>query len=138
VAYTRASKTEVSRIGVEFVDLDADGRDDVIVTYVDEGGYSLVPLIRSGTSRILDAFRGIGRSVHTYTDIDADSKGVHREGGHSLVRFERERAPRLVVRNVSIGGERYKDAAFRLDVKSGKYSIASRGKRLVDDQDGEL
>lgn len=138
VAYTRASKTDVTRIGVEFVDLDADGREDVIVTYVDEGGYSIVPLVRRGTGKVVDALRGIGRSVHTYTDIDADEKGVRRAGGHSLVPFKGERAPRLVVRNVSIGGQRYQDAVFRLDVKSGEYSITSKGKRLADDGDGEL
>lgn len=138
VAYTRASKTDVTRIGVEFVDLDADGRDDVIVTYVDEGGYTLIPLIRRETAKLVDAFRGIGRSVHTYTDVDADERGVRRAGGHSLVPFNGERAPRLVVKNVAIGGQQYQDAVFRLDIRAGEYFIASKGKPLSDDSDGEL
>jgi hypothetical protein len=128
-AFHYSARSDVSGIRVEFLDLNADSRLDVIVRHEDESGYAPRVLInRDGA--FVNALN-IGKLVYVSTEPDpeAETTGAPK-GGYRLKKVTGQAAPDLVFTNVVIGKDRYRDATFRYDPAAATYVLRKTGAKL--------
>jgi hypothetical protein len=129
-AFHYSARSDVSGIRVEFVDLNADSRLDVIVRHEDESGYAPRVLINRDGDSFVNALN-IGKLVYVSTEPEPEAEATGApKGGYRLKTVEGHAAPDLVFTNVVIGKERYREATFRYDPATATYVLRRTGAKL--------
>jgi hypothetical protein len=124
-AYEERSEVDVSVISADFVDVNADGRMDVLVKLADEEGYSpevLVAREDGSFERALDHPPFVAENL-------SSKDGRPEEPPRYRVRSAGGTAE-LVFPNAVFGGERFRDATYRWDRVKRRFVLAGKGPSL--------
>ncbi len=132
-AYVASLRADVYQIEADFLDLNDDGRIDVIVKYSDEAGYS---------PRFL-----LNHEDASFFDVTPDTKGLefrfdiyHRDikdGGipspkpeYYLADVSGDAIPELVFKSLWLGRKGYRDVVLQLDALKKRYIVIRKGEQL--------
>ncbi len=125
-AFQESTTTDVTGIAVDFVDLNGDSLQDVIIKYKDESSYQPEVLInRDGVSFV----RALTTSFVVWTEPEPGQEDVPK-GRYRLKKVKGRAIPDLVFPDVVIGRDRYRDATFRFDPSTSKYALLRTGAKL--------
>jgi hypothetical protein len=127
-AYSASLEADVYSIKVDFVDLNNDGFEDVIIKYADETGYSPAILINQKNSSFVNALRNLEELLYVNTElkIGEDGKAV-RGAEYRLKDMTGDGVPELTFYDVFIGKKSYRSAGFRFDAKTTSYLLYQKG-----------
>lgn len=128
-AYVAQDETDVNDIEVDFIDVNGDGLQDVIVKYADETGYSPLILINTENSSFIDALSDLEDSIYVNTELDIrdDGKAVRRRD-YLLKDITGDGIQEIVFYKTIIAEKGYLYVRLCLDKKTKKYSICKKGK----------
>lgn len=127
-AYLKSLKGDVSSIKIDFMDVNGDGLQDVIVKYADETGYSPAVLINHDDLSFTDALSGVTKKELLYINTEPDviqEGGATPRGGYKVK--NRDGIPELIFYNVFIGRKGYRYATFRYDKRTTSYVLYKKG-----------
>lgn len=125
-AYLKSLQADVSNLKIDFVDVNGDGLQDVIVKYADETGYSPAVLINHDDLSFTDALSGIKEAIYINTELEIEESGrAVRRGGYKVK--NRDGIHELIFYNVFIGNKGYRYAVFRYDKRTTSYALFKKG-----------
>lgn len=127
-AYIKSLESDIFSIEVDFVDVNGDGLQDVIVKYSDETGYSPAVLINHDNLSFTDSLRDVKQTnalyINTELEIKEGGRAVRR-GGYKV--NNRNGILELTFYDVFIGNKGYRYAAFRYDKRTTSYVLYKKG-----------
>ena len=128
-AYLKTSEGDVVKIQPDFVDVNGDGLQDVIIKYADETGYSPVVLINHGDISFKDALRGIKKNEPLYinTELEIKEGGPVKRGRDYELKDLTGDVPKLIFYRAFMGGKGYRYVAFRYDKRTTSYVLYKKG-----------
>jgi hypothetical protein len=127
-AYLENPKGDVSAIKVDFIDVNRDGLQDVIIKFADETGYSPSVLVNHGDLSFTDALTDIKKKEPLYINTEPEvilGGGDTPRSGYKVK--NRGDVPELICYNVFIGDKGYRYAAFRYDKQTASYVLYKKG-----------
>lgn len=127
-AHLKSFQADVFGIEIDFVDVNGDGLQDVIVKYGDETGYSPAVFINHDDLSFKDALSDIKKKGPLYINEEPDviqEGGATPRGGYKVK--NRDGIPELTFYNVFIGSKGYRYAAFRYDKQTTSYVLYKKG-----------
>lgn len=127
-AYLKEFKGDVFGIDIDFVDVNDDGLQDIIIKYSDETGYSPAVLINNDNLTFTDALSEIKKreSVYVSTELEIGEGGhIKRRGGYKV----RNQAgiSELVFYDIFIGRTGYRYAIFRYNTNTKNFLLYKKG-----------
>lgn len=127
-AYSASIEADVNSIKVDFVDLNKDRFEDVIIKYADETGYSPTILINQKDSSFVNALQDLGELLYVNTELKVGDDGKAVRGPeYRLKDMTGDRVPELTFYDVFIGKNGYRSASFRFDAKTTRYLLFQKG-----------
>ncbi len=127
-AYLRVTEGDVFAIKVDFVDVNGDRLEDVIIKYADESGYSPAVLINHDDLSFTDSLSEVKKANALYISAELEIKEggrATRRGGYKVK--NRDGNIELIFYDVFIGGKGYRYAAFRYDKPTKRHVLYQKG-----------
>jgi hypothetical protein len=131
-AYSASLKTDVLAIKVDFVDVNKDGLEDVIIKYADETGYSPAVLINRDNSSFVNAVRNLKEPLYVNTELDFDDHRAVRRREYRLRGTPDNNVPELIFYNVYMGSKGYRYVTLRYEQGTASYSVRQKGEVFDD------
>jgi len=123
-AYLKSFCSDVLNIKIEFIDVNGDSLNDVIIKYADEMGYTPAVLVNNANLYFIDALSDF--DLYINTEIDIEKNGHAKRRGDYKIKTHNG-IPELTFYDVLIGNKGYRYVTFRYDKTN--YEVHSFQKR---------
>ncbi len=132
-AYSESLQADVTRIGVDFIDVNHDGFQDVLIKYADETGYSPVILINRNNRSFVSALPKTNEARYVNTELEITKAGkAARRKDYELRDVTADGVPELIFYKMFLGKKGYSYVAFRYDSRTVSYLLHKKGEVFAE------
>ncbi len=133
MAYSESLKADVTSIKVDFLDVNNDGFQDVLIKYADETGYSPAILVNRNDQSFLRALPKTNEALYVNTELEITKEGkATRPKDYELRNVTGDRISELIFYKAFLDKKGYRHVVFRYDRRTASYVLHEKGALFVE------